>query len=184
MTNMKAIIIDTPSGVINNSNDLKISTIEKPKINDDDVLVKIEAFGVNRMDLLQAKGLYPLPPQAPKTLGVEFSGSIVEKGENVRDFELGTDVCGLAYGGAYAQYIAVNSSMIVKKPTSISHVQAAGIFENYLTAHQALVTIGNIQEGQDVLIHAAASGVGLAAIQLAKFYGALVLLNILIINPY
>ncbi|TIB80024.1 putative quinone oxidoreductase [Wallemia mellicola] len=171
MTEMRAVVVDTPNEIAKSNNDLKLSTIPKPTIKSGEVLVKIVAFGVNRMDLLQARGLYPLPPQAPKTLGVEFSGVIVDVSEN-SSWKIDQEVFGLAYGGAYAEYIAADQNMILEKPDYLTHIQAAGICENYLTAHQAIKTIGKIKPGSDVLIHAGASGVGMAAIQLARHYGA------------
>ncbi|TIA73992.1 hypothetical protein E3P92_01459 [Wallemia ichthyophaga] len=171
MATMKSVVIDTPNDVANSSSDLKIQVTPQPTLSATQVLVKVVAFGVNRMDLLQAKGMYPLPPQAPKTLGVEFSGVVVDANQSA-EWKIDDEVFGLAYGGAYAEYIAVDAHMILRKPTHLTHVQCAAICENYLTAHQALSTIGRIKAGDDVLIHAGASGVGMAAIQLARHYGA------------
>ena len=93
-------------------------------------LVKIKAFGLNRMDLLQREGMYPVPPQAPKTLGVEFSGTIEKFGKDPeKGFNVGDEVFGLAYGGAYAEYIAVSTHMLVHKPKELSWEKAAGIPE-------------------------------------------------------
>ena len=101
-----------------------------PKISPTQALVKVKAFGLNRMDLLQREGLYPLPPQAPETMGVEFSGTIEELGAGgEREFKKGDEVFGLAYGGAYAEYIAVSTHMLVKKPQELSWEEAAGIPE-------------------------------------------------------
>jgi NADPH:quinone reductase-like Zn-dependent oxidoreductase len=102
----------------------------KPKAESGQAIVKIKAFGLNRMDLLQREGHYPLPPQAPKTLGVEFSGTIEELGPGIKEgFKKGDEVFGLAYGGAYAEYIAVNTHMLLHKPGHLSWEQAAGIPE-------------------------------------------------------
>lgn len=104
--------------------------IPKPKAESGQAIVKIKAFGLNRMDLLQREGHYPLPPQAPKTLGVEFSGTIEELGPGIKEgFKKGDEVFGLAYGGAYAEYIAVNTHMLLHKPGHLSWEQAAGIPE-------------------------------------------------------
>jgi NADPH:quinone reductase-like Zn-dependent oxidoreductase len=144
-------------------------------------LVKIKAFGLNRMDLLQREGAYPLPPQAPSTLGVEFSGTIVSFGssEHERDFKLGSEVFGLAYGGAYAEYIAVSTHMLVHKPAELSWEEAAGIPETWITATQALWMIGGLDEtignkttkDKRVLWHAGASGVSISGVQLALSEG-------------
>lgn len=92
--------------------------------------MKIKCFGLNRMDLLQREGHYPVPPQAPKTLGVEFSGTIESFGNDVEEgFKVGDEVFGLAYGGAYAEYIAVSTHMLMHRPKELSWEQAAGVPE-------------------------------------------------------
>jgi len=106
-------------------------------------------------------------------LGVEFSGQISELGPGVSGWKLDDEVMGLAGGGAYAEYIVVAEGNIIKKPTRLSWVDAASIPENFLTAFQALVVYGEVKKGENVLVHAGASGVGIAAIQLARVYGAL-----------
>ncbi|CEL05540.1 hypothetical protein BJX68DRAFT_232980 [Aspergillus pseudodeflectus] len=136
-------------------------------------LVKVKAFGLNRMDLLQREGQYPVPPQAPPTLGVEFSGTISELGEGAtEDFKVGDEVFGLAYGGAYAEYIAVATGMLIHKPKELSWEEAAGVPETWITATQALYLVGAFQKGQSVLWHAGASSVSISGIQLAKAAGA------------
>ncbi|GAA5857542.1 hypothetical protein JCM8547_009330 [Rhodosporidiobolus lusitaniae] len=152
--------------------DLHMGEAERPVVEkgSDKVLVKIKAFGINRMDIMQRMGKYPLPPGASPIIGVEFSGTIEEAGTS--DFKVGEPVFGLATGGAYAEYIAVPAGMVIGKPDHVSWVQAAAVPENWLTAYQALFKIAEMKEGQSVLIHAGASGVGLAAIQLAKAFGA------------
>lgn len=155
-----------------------------------EVLIKVVAFGLNRMDLMQREGLYPLPPGASPILGVEFSGTVADAGKS--SFKLGQEVFGLATGGAYAEYIKVPARMVLPKPKELSWEQATAIPESeycgalcarrlllrlhsppdFLTAFQALTHLSNLQKGEDVLVHAGASGVGLAAIQLAKSMGA------------
>jgi len=147
--------------------------IPKPTPKNSQALVKVKAFGLNRMDLLQREGHYPLPPQAPLTLGVEFSGTIEAFGcEPERGFNVGDEVFGLAYGGAYAEYIAVSTHMLVHKPKELSWEEAAGIPETWITATQALYLIGDYKPGRSVLWHAGASSVSIAGIQLAKGDGA------------
>jgi len=143
-----------------------------PTMKDGDMLVKVKAFGLNRMDLMQREGHYPLPPQAPKTLGVEFSGIVEDLTDGITDFKKGDEVFGLAYGGAYAEYIAVSSKMCIHKPANISWAEAAGVPEVWITATQALWLVGKFKPGDKVLIHSGASGVGIAAIQLALAHGA------------
>lgn len=109
---------------------LFINEIPRPTPTSTQALVKVKAFGLNRMDLLQREGMYPVPPQAPKTLGVEFSGTIEElASESERGFKKGDAVFGLAYGGAYAEYIAVSTHMLVHKPDELSWEECAGIPE-------------------------------------------------------
>ncbi|SPO20690.1 related to NADPH quinone oxidoreductase homolog PIG3 [Ustilago trichophora] len=167
---MKAILVKDGKGP---SSNLYLGEAPVPELGDDEVLVKIKAFGLNRMDIMQREGNYPLPPHAPQIMGVEFSGHIVST-KNLKDIQwkVGQEVFGLAVGGAYAEYIKVPSRMILEKPSELDWIQAAAIPENYLTAFQALRVIGDLKKGEDVLIHAGASGVGLAAIQLARAFGA------------
>lgn len=145
----------------------------KPVPGKSQALVKVKAFGLNRMDLIQREGRYPVPPQAPKTLGVEFSGTIECFGESAeRGFKEGDEVFGLAYGGAYAEYIAVSTHMLIHKPKELSWEQAAGIPETWITATQALYLVGQFKEGEKVLWHACGSSVSIAGIQLSKADGA------------
>ncbi|KAI4230952.1 MAG: hypothetical protein LQ352_008421 [Teloschistes flavicans] len=125
------------------------------------------------MDLLQREGRYPVPPQAPPTLGVEFSGVIESFGDTPDgSFKVGDSVFGLAYGGAYAEYIAVSTKMLMRKPEELSWEEAAGIPETWITATQALYLIGGFAPGKTVLWHAGASSVSIAGIQLARQDGA------------
>jgi NADPH:quinone reductase-like Zn-dependent oxidoreductase len=125
------------------------------------------------MDLLQREGHYPLPPQAPKTLGVEFSGTIESFGcEPEGGFNVGDQVFGLAYGGAYAEYIVVSTHMLVHKPKELSWEEAAGVPETWITATQAMYIVGEYKPGMSVLWHAGASSVSIAGIQLALADGA------------
>ncbi|KAI1272441.1 zinc-binding alcohol dehydrogenase domain-containing protein 2 [Xylaria sp. FL0933] len=157
----------------------------RPEPKAGEVLVRVKAFGLNRMDLLQREGLYPLPPQAPSTLGVEFSGTIAAFGppapsssssssttEGPDALREGDAVFGLAYGGAYAEYIAVDARMVLRKPAFLSWETAAGIPETFMTATQALHLVGEFSAGKSVLWHAGASGVSIAGIQLSLDAGA------------
>ena len=127
------------------------------------------------MDLLQREGLYPMGPQIPKTMGVEFSGTVESLGSAaVGGFAVGDQVFGLAYGGAYAEYVAVSVRMLLQKPAYLSWEQAAAIPENWITALQALHEVGGFRGdlGQSALWHAGASGVSIAGLQLSKLAGA------------
>ncbi|CAE7060456.1 unnamed protein product [Rhizoctonia solani] len=166
---MRAVLVKNKG---ESADDLYIGERPKPSPQSGEVLVKIVAFGINRMDILQRLGRYPLPPGASDILGVEFSGTIEELGSDVSGLEVGQEVIGLAYGGAYAEYITLAAGNIMPKPKNLSWVEAAAIPENFVTAFQALFTICELKSGEDVLIHAGASGVGVAANQLAAVYGA------------
>ncbi|RYP57273.1 hypothetical protein DL769_009586 [Monosporascus sp. CRB-8-3] len=155
----------------------------KPVPKRGEALVRIKAFGLNRMDLIQREGKYPVPPQAPSTLGVEFSGTVESLGpaagsgnDNDDDdddsFKPGDAVFGLAYGGAYAQWIAIPTATLLRKPASLTWEQAAGVPETWMTAAQALHLVGGFSEGGTALWHAGASGVSIAGIQLSRRAGA------------
>ncbi|KKP00440.1 hypothetical protein THAR02_07470 [Trichoderma harzianum] len=145
----------------------------KPTPGKGQALVKIKAFGINRMDIIQRNGEYPVPPQAPKTLGVEFSGIIEAFGSgNHGTFNEGDEVLGLAYGGAYAEYIAVSSKMLIHKPHAVSWEEAAAIPETWITATQSLHKVLGFTSGKSILWHAGASGVSVAGIQLSQLAGA------------
>ncbi len=114
-----------------------------------------------------------MPPQAPKTLGVEFSGTIESFGSEAESgFKKGNEVYGLAYGGAYAEYVAVSTHMLMHKPKELSWEQAAGVPETWITATQAMYLVGKFTPGQSILWHAGASSVSIAGIQLSKADGA------------
>ncbi|KAL7622997.1 hypothetical protein AAE478_006676 [Parahypoxylon ruwenzoriense] len=147
----------------------------KPEPKEGEALVRIKAFGLNRMDLIQREGMYPVPPQAPATLGVEFSGTIESFGPGPGphgNFRAGDAVFGLAYGGAYAEYIAVSTKMLLRKPDALTWEMAAGVPETWITATQALHLVGEFAPGKTALWHAGASGVSIAGIQLSRESGA------------
>ncbi|KAH7314004.1 quinone oxidoreductase [Rhizoctonia solani] len=166
---MRAVLVKNKGEL---ADDLYIGERPKPAPDSKEVLVKVAAFGVNRMDLMQRKGGYPLPAGTSDILGVEFSGTIEELGSEASGFEVGQEVIGLAYGGAYAEYLTLSVGNIMPKPKNLSWVEAAAIPENFITAFQALVLICELKQGEDVLIHAGAGGVGVAANQLAALHGA------------
>ncbi|KAF8627423.1 hypothetical protein AX17_006238 [Amanita inopinata Kibby_2008] len=166
---MRAILVKNNQGPAEN---LYIGDAQKPTAGTGEVIVQIKAFGLNRLDLLQRVGLYPPPPGASPIMGVEFSGVITELGPDVSNWVVGDEVLGLAGGGAYAEYIASPQTLLMKKPSHLNWIEAASIPEVFLTAFQALSLLGEIKQDDDVLIHAGASGVGVAAIQLARFFGA------------
>ncbi len=165
---MKVVIIDKPGGVGN----LKFGTVDKPVINENEILVKVKAAGLNRADILQRQGKYPPPDGASDILGLEISGEVDELGGNVSKWKVGDNVFGLIPGGGYAEYAKIHKDMAIKKPEEISFEEAAAVPEVFLTAYQALFWNARIKKDDYVLIHAGASGVGTAAIQLVKDFGA------------
>ena len=135
------------------------------------VLVKIHATALNRADTMQRQGKYPPPKGESDILGLEMAGEVVEVGDKVTKWNVGDKVCGLLGSGGYAQYVVIHEDMALPIPKGFSYEMAAAIPEVFLTAFQALVWIGNLQAGEKVLLHAGASGVGTAAIQLCKAIG-------------
>ncbi|CAH1002222.1 Phthiocerol synthesis polyketide synthase type I PpsC [Neolewinella maritima] len=166
---MKAIVFDQPG----DAQQLHLADVTDPAPAAAAVLLHIAATALNRADLLQREGKYPVPPGASPILGLEVAGTVLEVGSEANGFEVGDNVCALVNGGGYAQQIAVDHRMLLKLPERLSFTKAAAIPEAFLTAFQALHWIGRIQAGETVLIHAGASGVGTAAIQLVKLAGAI-----------
>lgn len=152
------------------SSQMFISSTDKPTLKPNQVLIKVQAFGVNRADTLQRQGKYPPPANESEILGLEVSGVIVDVGPLVKDWANGQRVFGLVAGGGYAEYVAVDHRHILPVPDSMSLNDAAGLAEVFLTAYQSLILLGGLKENQSVLIHAGASSVGLAAIQLANLH--------------
>ncbi|MEP0174622.1 MAG: NAD(P)H-quinone oxidoreductase [Paraglaciecola sp.] len=156
---------------------LTISNTDIPELKPNHVLVKVAYFGINRADTLQRQGKYPAPPHESKILGLEVSGEItaIHDEQSVpHNVKLGHEVFGLVAGGGYAEYVLIHTEHVMVVPDNISLAQAAGIAECFLTAYQALFIESNLLPKQHVLIHAGASGVGLAAIQLAKLHRAFI----------
>jgi tumor protein p53-inducible protein 3 len=175
---MKAIVVqdtqatDSPSRATTNSPQLVWIDVPDVTHAADEVLVAVRATAVNRADLLQAAGGYPPPPGASEILGLEMAGEITAVGSSVTDWQVGDRVCALLPGGGYAQYTAVPAGMLMPVPHSWSYEEGAAIPEVWLTAYVNLFLEGNLVAGETVLIHAGASGVGTAAIQLAQAVGA------------
>ncbi|RME01924.1 MAG: NAD(P)H-quinone oxidoreductase, partial [Calditrichaeota bacterium] len=137
-----------------------------------DILVKARATALNRADILQRKGLYPPPPGASSILGLEVAGVVVELGSQCKKWQKGDRVFGLLPGGGYAEYVSLHENLAMRIPDNLDFEQAAAIPEVFLTAYQVLYWLCEVKPGHYVLIHAGASGVGTAAIQLVKEAGA------------
>lgn len=149
-----------------------IVELPDPHPKPDDLLIRVAATALNRADLLQVAGNYPPPPDAPETLGLELAGEVIGMGDEVRGYKIGQRVMALVVGGAYAEKAAVNAEYVMPIPDNLTDEQAAALPEAFLTAYSNMVEIGGLLGGETVLIHAGASGVGLAAIQIAKLIGA------------
>jgi len=153
---------------VNEQQQLVFAAVECPRITTLQCLIKVHAIGVNRADILQRQGKYPPPEGESTILGLEVSGEIVACGDAVERWQIGDKVYGLVAGGGYAQYVAINAEHLMKLPDNYTYEQGAAIAEVFLTAYQSLFLLAQLQPQQSVLIHAGASGVGTAAIQLAK----------------
>lgn len=166
---MKAAVITHPGG----PEVLEIQEVATPEPVGEQVRVRVRASGINRADLLQRAGGYPAPAGSPAHIpGLEFAGEVDAVGSLVRTWQPGQRVMGLVGGGAQAQYLLVHEGLLVEIPANLDFVQAAAIPEVFMTAHDALFTQAGLCMGERVLIHAVGSGVGTAAIQLAKATGA------------
>jgi len=142
-----------------------------PDLKKDEVLIRIKASAINRADLLQRSGNYPVPPGASPILGLECAGVVEEVGEEINNFVKGDEVCALLAGGGYAEKVSVPSGQVLKVPRGFSFEQAAALPEVFATAYFNLYMEAKLSEGEKTLIHAGASGVGTAAIQICKAMG-------------
>ncbi|KAG1152629.1 hypothetical protein G6F37_002478 [Rhizopus arrhizus] len=134
-----------------------------------EVLVQVKCFGLNRMDIAQRNGTYPVPLPEKSLIGVEVSGIVQSTGKNVTLFKPGDAVFGLLpAGGGYAEYAVMEECLAMHKPEKLTFEEASSIPETWFVAYQALHLVGEMRKGESVLIHAGASGVGVAGIQLAK----------------
>src|SRR6266851_4828161 len=167
---MRAVVITKPGG----TEVLEIrEVVSPPSPTADRVRVRVRAAALNRADILQRKGHYPPPPGAPRDIpGMEFAGEVDQVGPEVRSWQAGQRVFGLCGGGAQAEYVIVPANHLAPIPTNLSWTEAAAVPEVFITAHDALFTRAKLQPGETVLVHAAGSGVGTAAIQLARAAGA------------
>lgn len=169
---MKAVVIREPGG----PEVLELRERPVPEVGSRELLVRVHATAVNRADVMQRRGHYPAPAGAPADIpGLEYAGVVEQVASDVTEFDAGDRVMGIVAGGAYAEYVAVHEGEALPIPAHIGFDAAAAIPEAFITAHDALVTRCRLQRGETVLIHAAGSGVGSAAVQLAHALGARVL---------
>ena len=162
---MRAAQVTTATGPA----DVRIVDVDQPTAREDEVLVEVHRVGISFPDLLLSQGQYQLKPEPPFTLGVDFAGTVVSGPEG---YEPGERVAGvLPYGGA-GEYAVAPPMSVFSLPDDLSFDEGAALPMNYLTAHFALVERGGLREGETVLVHGAAGGVGTATLQVAKGYGA------------
>lgn len=167
---MKAVII-TSYGV---PDVLQLREVPDPIPQSNELLIEVAATALNRADLLQRMGRYNPPAGASVYPGLEVAGNVIGVGNQVSRFKVGDRVMALLAGGGYAEQVAVDAGTVMPIPNHLSFQEAAAIPEAWLTAYSNMVEIARLQAGEKVLIHAGASGIGTAAIQLAKWVGATV----------
>jgi len=167
MSTMSAIAVENPGP----SYGLALGKAEKPHAGPGEILIKVAAAGVNRADLLQAMGMYPPPPGAPLTLGMEVSGEVADVGPGVINHKLGDRVCALLAGGGYAEYAAAAQECALPHPKGVSPVEAAALPEALFTVWTNLIDTARLSPGESVLIHGGSSGIGTTAIQLCAARG-------------
>lgn len=169
---MRAVVLTREGG----PEVLDLREVPQPEPGPGQVRVRLATSGVNRADLLQRQGLYPAPAGSPHdVLGLEYSGTVEAVGSDVLGVREGDRVMGLVAGGGYAERLVVHEREVVPVPTGLDLVRAGAVPEAFMTAFDALVAQMRIQAGESVLIHAVGSGVGTAALQLARWAGARVL---------
>lgn len=164
---MRAVRIDEPGG----PEVLRVGSARRPEPGPEEILVRVRAAAVNRADVFQREGHYPPPEGGSEILGLDVAGVVEEVGGDDHWLEPGDRVFGLVPGGGYAEYAVIHREMAMRIPETLSFPEAAAVPEVFLTAYQALFWLGRLEAGDRVLIHAGASGVGTAAIQLARAWG-------------
>ena len=171
---MKAIVLREHGG----PEVLQFEDVPSPVFGAEDILVSVAATALNRADLLQRMGFYPNPfPSGPEIPGLEFAGTVKEVGERVTSWKVGDKVMGVVSGGAYAEELALHERQAMAVPAGMSLHDAAAIPEVFITAWDALVVQGGLTSGRWAMVHAGASGVGTAGIQIAKAIGARIIVT-------
>ncbi|HXQ16459.1 MAG TPA: NAD(P)H-quinone oxidoreductase [Caulobacteraceae bacterium] len=166
---MKAIVIEGGKGP---PEALRLGEAETPRPGPGQILIRVEAAGVNRPDVIQRLGFYPPPPGAPPTLGLEVAGEVIE---GAGRWKVGDKVCALLGGGGYAQFAACDARHALPIPKGLSATQAAGLPETVFTVYANVFEGGSLRAGETLLVHGATSGIGVTAIQMGKAAGAKVI---------
>lgn len=164
---MQHIEISTPGG----PEVLQYATVAIPQPAANEILVKVHAFGVNRPDILQRQGVYPMPKDVTPIPGLEVAGIVAAVGESVSQFKVGDAVFGLTNGGGYAEYCLLPESQTLVKPENLSFAQAAAIPETFFTVWANVFQMGRAKAGETLLVHGGSSGIGTTALMLAKAFG-------------
>ena len=168
---MKAIIITQPGA----PEVLQLAERPMPDYTADEVLIKVAAAGINRPDVSQRKGNYPPPAGAPQDIpGLEIAGTVVKTGANVTRWKIGDKVCALVIGGGYAEYCNVPQGQCLPVPDNLTFIEAASLPETFFTVWSNVFDRGRLQKGESLLVHGGSSGIGVAAIQMAKAMGSTV----------
>ena len=167
---MRAVAIETAGG----PEVLRVADMPVPRPATGEVLIAVEAAGVNRPDVFQRQGLYPPPPGASEIPGLEVAGTVVEAGEGVAESAVGSRVCALLAGGGYAEYAVAPAGQCLPVPTGFSAVEAAALPETFFTVWSNVFDRGRLQPGESLLVHGGSSGIGTTAIQMGATLGATV----------
>lgn len=168
---MRAVVATEPGG----PEVLTVAEVPDAEAGPGEILIAVAAAGLNRADLLQRQGFYPPPPGASDIIGMECSGTIAALGEGVGGWAVGDEVCALLAGGGYAEKVAVPAGQVMRLPTDVPLVEAAALPEVACTVWSNLVMTAGLSEGDTLLVHGGAGGIGSFAIQLAKALGVTVL---------
>jgi NADPH2:quinone reductase len=156
---------------------LKPEEVDVPSPGPGQLLVKVEAAGVNRPDILQRSGVYPPPKDASPLPGLEISGEVVETGDGTKRFKAGDKICALVSGGGYAEYCIAEETSALPVPKGLSMIEAAALPETFFTVWHNVFERGGLKAGEWLLIHGGSSGIGTTAIQLAREFGARVIVT-------
>lgn len=170
---MRAVVVDEPGG----PEALVVADRAVPEPGPGEVLIEVTAAGVNRADTLQRRGFYDPPAGTTDVLGLECAGTIRELGPDVTDLEVDSQVCALLSGGGYAEYVAVPVGQVASIPQGCTTIEAAGLMEVAATVWSNVFMIGKLQAGETLLVHGGGSGIGTMAIQVAKAFGARVIVT-------
>ncbi|MCA1441599.1 NAD(P)H-quinone oxidoreductase [Ensifer sp. IC4062] len=170
-TEMTYVDLPSPGGPEN----MVLARGPLPDVKAGDILIRVEAAGINRPDVLQRKGDYPPPPGASPILGLEVAGEVVALGDSATGFSIGDKVCALANGGGYAEYCAVPATQALAWPKGYDATRAAALPETFFTVWANVFDMAGLKAGETILVHGGSSGIGTTAIQLAKAFGADVL---------